>query len=71
MSPQQDLMITILALALCAAIAVLGFKRNFAEHNELKPRMVPWMVISLGAIATGFMLIVHLVNLMGLETGRF
>ena len=65
-----DLQLTLFGLLLCAGLAVLGFQRHFRLHDKLKPRMVPWMIIALGSIATGFMLIVHLVNLLGIETGR-
>jgi len=70
MSPQEDLLFTLSALALFAGIGFFAFRKHFAEHNELTPRMVPWMFISLACIATIFMLVVHLVNLFGLETGR-
>jgi len=39
-------------------------------HDKLKPRMVPWMLIFLACVSTGMMIVVHLVNLMGFETGR-
>ncbi len=70
MSPNEDMIITIAALLFCAGLGVFSFRKHFAEHNELTPRMVPWMLISLACIATFFMLFVHLVNLFGLKTGR-
>ncbi len=70
MSQQEDLLLTLFALAVFAGIGVFSFRKHFAEHNELTPRMVPWMFISLACIATIFMLVVHLVNLFGWETGR-
>ncbi len=70
MSIQNDIALTFFGLVICAAISIFCFRRNFAEHNELEPRMVPWMVICLAALATGFMLVVHLVNLLGITTGR-
>jgi len=66
----NDFIITLLCLALCIFIGVYSFKRHFAKHEKLKPRMVPWIIISLGSIATAFMLFVHLVNIIGIETGR-
>lgn len=65
-----DLQLSLLALFICAVIAVISFQRHFAKHDKLKPRMVPWMLIFLACIATGMMVLVHLVNLMGFETGR-
>jgi len=70
MTPTEDLIISLVALAFCAGLGFLSFKKHFAPHDKLKPRMVPWMIICLACIATGFMVTVHLVNLMGFETGR-
>jgi len=70
MTLSDDLLFTLTGLSFCALIAVVAFRRHFARHDEFKPRMVPWMIISLGAIATGFMFLVHLANIAGFETGR-
>lgn len=70
MNMSDDLLFTCLGLITCAVIGIFAFRRHFAKHDKLKPRMVPWIIISLGAIATGFMLLVHLVNILGIETGR-
>lgn len=61
---------TILAIGVCAILGSLSYYRHTKPHDKLTPRMVPWIVIALGCLATGFMLIVHLVNLLGFETGR-
>ena len=66
----NDFIITLLCLAFCVLLGIFSFKKHFARHEELKPRMVPWIIISLGSIATAFMLFVHLVNILGIETGR-
>jgi len=65
-----DLQYSLLGLCACAIIGAIAFRRHFAVHDKLKPRMVPWMLIFLACIATGMMIVVHLVNLMGFETGR-
>ena len=65
-----DLQISLLGMLLCVVLGMIAFKRHFAKHDKLKPRMVPWMLIALACLSTGFMLVVHLVNLMGFETGR-
>ena len=70
MSPQDDLLISSIALALCAVLAVLGMRNNFKEKMDFRAYRPPWMVISLGSIAVGFMLVVHIVNLLGFETGN-
>ena len=70
MNISDDLLLTCIGLAACVIIGIFAFRRHFAKHDKLKPRMVPWIIISLAAIATGFMLLVHLVNILGIETGR-
>lgn len=70
MNISDDLLLTSVGLATCIIVGIIAFRRHFAKHDKLKPRMVPWIIISLGAIATGFMLLVHLVNILGIETGR-
>lgn len=65
-----DLKFSLLGLLFCAALGAIAFKRHFAKHDKLKPRMVPWMLIFLACVSSGVMIVVHLVNLMGFETGR-
>ena len=60
---------TLIAALICAGIGVFSYKRHTREHNELEPRMIPWIMIAMGCLATSFMLLVHLANLFGLETG--
>lgn len=70
MSRTDDLTLTVIGLIICASLAVLGLRNHFAEKKSIKPHRLPWMIISLGSIATGFMVIVHLANLIGFQTGR-
>ena len=70
MDPSTDLVLTLIGIAVCAVFGVLGVRGRFAEKTDIRPYRVPWMPIALLAIALGFMLFVHLVNLLGFETGR-
>ena len=70
MSHSDDLLISVIALLICAGIAVLGFHQNFEEKTEFKRMRPPWMPIALAAISVGFMVIVHIANLFGFETGN-
>jgi len=63
-------LISFIALAICAGLAVLGFRQNFKEKTEFRRVRPPWMIIALAAISVGFMVLVHIANLFGLETGR-
>jgi hypothetical protein len=55
---------------MCAALAFAGIRGRFKEKTDIRPYRMPWMPIALCAIAVGFMLFVHLVNIAGFETGR-
>jgi len=70
MTPTEDLILTVIGLAFCAGLGIFSFRRHFAKHDKLKPRMVPWIIIALACLATGVMVLVHFINLMGFETGR-
>lgn len=61
---------SLLSLVACIGLGLFSYKRHTREHNELAPRMIPWIIIAMACLATSFMLIVHLVNLLGIETGN-
>ncbi len=69
MSHSEDLTISLIALAICGGLVVLGFRQNFKEKTEFRSVRPPWMIIALAAISVGFMVVVHIANLFGLETG--
>jgi len=70
MSPSQDLTLTLIGLAIFGGLAITGFRNHFAEKPSIRPHRPPWMIISLGSIAMAFMILVHLANLLGFETGN-
>ena len=70
MSHSDDLLISVFALLICAGLTILGFHQNFKEKTEFRRVRPPWMVIALAAISIGFMIVVHIANLFGLETGN-
>lgn len=65
----NDLVITLIGLALTVGLGLLSYRMHTRENNSVKPRMVPWILIAMACLATTFMLFVHLVNVLGLETG--
>lgn len=69
MSENLDLILTLSGIAICAVLAAIGIRLRFRESTDIRPYRMPWMIIALFAIAVGFMLFVHLVNLFGFETG--
>ena len=70
MSRSDDLLISFFAHAVCAGLAVLGLRQNFKEKTEFRRVRPPWMGIALVGISVGFMVLVHIANLFGIETGR-
>lgn len=70
MTVTPDLAFTLLALAVCAGLGIYGYRKHFKKHDGLRAPVVPWMIVSLACLATGFMVFVHLVNILGIETGR-
>ena len=70
MDPSHDLALTLTGIVVCAALALVGIRQRFTEKQDIRPYRMPWMPIALLAIAVGFMLIVHLANIAGFETGR-
>lgn len=64
-----DLVLTLSGIAICAVLAAIGIRLRFRESTDIRPYRMPWMIIALVAIAVGFMLFVHLVNIFGFETG--
>ena len=70
MTASYDLTLSLIAFGLSIFIGITAFRNHFKARTTIKLHRMPWMIISLAAIATAFMLLVHLVNLFGLETGR-
>ncbi len=59
----NDLGLTLTGLAICIVIGVFSFLKHFKKRDTLKPSpMIPWIWPFLAALATGFMLLVHLVK---------
>ena len=61
-------------LALCAALLLIaafaGWRGSKPPDVMKGPRMIPWRFIMVTAAAFAMFLIVHVVNLLGVKTGR-
>ena len=67
----MSLTLTLILAAAFLTLAGLAAWRGAQPSNPLKgPRMMPWRLIMLTAAALAMLMIVHLVNLMGVNTGR-
>lgn len=68
---RMGLTTTAALLAAAAAIAVFSGWRGARKPDLFKgPRLIPWRVIMLTSAAMAVLLLVHLVNLLGVTTGR-
>ena len=57
-------------LAAALAVAALAAWRHSQPADRLNPRLIPWMWITLIAVTVVVVMLVHLVNMLGIETGR-
>jgi hypothetical protein len=65
----MDLIPTAALFAAFAAVFAFASWRAMKPAG-LTPRVVPWRIVVLAAGAVALYLLVHLVNLMGMTTGR-
>lgn len=67
----MSLNLTLILFAAFAALAVFAGWRGARPLDFARgPRMIPWRFIMLLATAAALPFLVHLVNLMGVRTGR-
>lgn len=65
----MDLTLTLCVLAASGAVFAFGSWRAAKPADPLNPRLVPWRPIIIFAGAVGLLMIVHLANLVGFQTG--
>lgn len=67
----MDLPVTITTLVVLLILAVVCGWRGARPANILKgPRMMPWRPLMMIFVVAAMLLLVHLLNLLGLETGH-
>jgi ABC-type amino acid transport system permease subunit len=66
----MDMPVTLALLAACAAVFGLASWRAARPTEFGKVRMVPWTAISLVAALAAIIMLVHAVNLLGVQTGQ-
>ena len=67
----MTLLLTLAIAAGLLALAVFAGWRGARPPNPLKgPRMIPWRLIMLSAVACTLPMLAHLLNLAGVTTGR-
>ena len=71
MRSQMTLPVTLMVAAALLALAAFAGWRGARPPNPLRgPRMIPWRAIMVTAAAFLLVVVVHLLNLMGVKTGR-
>lgn len=67
----MSLTLTLSLLAACLAVAVFAGWRGARPPDPMRgPRLVPWRFLMTLAACGALVFLVHLVNLLGLKTGR-
>ena len=66
----QDLLLSGLIFLSLIGFGSFGFNRQLGKNRDLRPRRSPWIFLAMAAFATAFMVLVHIVNLFGFETGN-
>lgn len=68
---QMSLQTTLAIAAALLALTVFAGWRGARPSNPAKgPRMVPWRMIMLLSAACSMPMLVHILNLLGMKTGR-
>lgn len=69
----MDLVTTLVILAVTAALFALSYWRSAKPVDQrvptLNPWRVPWRAIMIFSGAAALLMLVHIVNLMGIQTG--
>jgi hypothetical protein len=66
----MDMRFTLAAFGAVAALTVFCLWRGLSATKVGRVRMIPWTPLGLLGVVTLFMLLIHLLNLAGMETGR-
>lgn len=65
----MDLTVTIAVFAIAGALFAFGSWRSAQPADPLKPRLIPWRPVIIISGVVGLLMLVHLVNLLGVQTG--
>ena len=67
MSPTVTLIVLVLAAGLCV---LAGWRGARPPDFRRGPRLIPWRPIMVAAAVVALLMVVHLLNLAGVSTGR-
>ena len=65
----MNLITTLAILAVMVGLFAFGSWRAAQPADPLNPRLIPWRPVILAAGVVGLLMIAHLVNMLGFETG--
>ena len=64
-----DIGLSLLGIALCAGAYFFLSSRADKPNDTPEPRMIPWRILSFAPVVLGLLIVAHLLNLAGFETG--
>ncbi len=65
----MDLLFSLVGIMACTGLFLLCHWRASLPHDKPEPRYIPWRILSFACIVLGLLIVAHLLNLAGLETG--
>ncbi len=65
-----DMSITLGVFALAVGLYVLASRHDARPADPLKPRLIPWKVVIIALGFAAFLALLHLVNLLGIDTSK-
>ena len=65
----MDITLSIIGIAVAIGSYFLFSWRADLPHDKPDPRLIPWRILSFVSVIAGLLIVAHLFNLAGLETG--
>ena len=66
----MSLTVTLIILAIAAGVFIWSMRIAARPADPLKTRIINYNIVMIIAVFVAFLMVVHLVNLAGVETGR-
>lgn len=66
----MNLTVTLILLGVFVALFGYGSWVSAKPADPLKPRLIPWRPVIIASGVGGILMLVHIVNLFGIQTGQ-
>ena len=69
MAISTDMILSVIGLLVMAGFAVFSSYRASAPRDDMRPKLLPWRLIMIVSEFVAILFFVHLINILGYETG--